>query len=540
MGLQLRQGPSRKVRITTAWMIVFAFVAQPLYGLVMTGTALAESTPTVQPSAPVLISPADNAKVKGTSVTQSWANGGLVDVDHYVYESYHNAGLSNLRWRGNIDGTSKTASNVADATYWWRVKAVDYAGNSSPWSEVRKLTIDNTKPTADLVFSDIGPGAKSFKVKFNESVNPTEAANPANYFLHNWPGEFSAESLTPHAVVNYDDATTTATITFTDTNWYVSAEQNWGVRNIHDLAGNEMATTSEYSTPLGAPGMTSTTLHENQNVVTWSWAAEDFATTNDEGASGASGVKDYAYQLLKGSAVVTDWTKTTNTTYGDTLSDGSYTFSVKAWDRAGNEGNMLSVSFTLDSAAPILTMDTPVLNEDGSYTIRVTTDDPTSPVSFYLDGILLTGATSSSDKTVWTITTDPLDSETTHIIRAESADASGNAAPVVSKQFTVPPVTTTLLGVNIVPPEIAQPVTSFATAFTQPLIQQPQPEDDDTSVLGTETKNAGTDIVPVSATPDGWKIFGIAWYWILLAVVALGGIAWWTVVAARRRVAQDV
>jgi hypothetical protein len=330
-------------------------------------------------------------------------------------------------------------------------------------------------------------------------------------------------------------------VTFINPDWYVSAEQKWGVRNVHDLAGNEIAETAEHSTPLGSPLFGALSINENQNVLTWGWTAFDPELTNSEGESGASGVKEYDYRLMLGSDTVVGWTTTTNNgAVTEVTEDGEYTFELKARDRAGNESGLVTISAHLDTTAPVLTMDAPVLNEDGSYTIRVTTNDPTSPVSFYLDGTLLTGAMSNSDKTVWTITTDPLDGETTHTIRAESSDVSGNAAPAVSKQFTVPPVTTTLLGVNIVPSEITQPVTSFATAFTQPLIQQAQPEDDDTGVLGTETKNAGTDIVPVSATPDGWKIFGIAWYWILLAVVILGSVAWWTVAAARRRVAQDI
>lgn len=487
---------------------------------------------TTGPLAPVLVSPADGAKVKGASVTQSWANGGSIDVDHYVYESYHDAALTNLRWREDINGTSKTATNVADATYWWRVKAVDHAGNSGAWSEVRKLTIDNTKPTATLDFSGTIPGATNFKVKFNEDVKKTDAENPANYFLHNWPGASSFESLAGHATVSYDEATTTATVTFTDPNWYVSGEQNWGVRNVHDIAGNQIVETSAYSSPINGPLMTSVTFNEDHNDVTWNWTADD-------GTSG-SGIKGYAYKLVKDSStVINDWTSTSNTSYFKHLDDGTYTFSVKSWDNAGNEGNTLNLSFTLDSTAPNLTMNTPVLNSDGSYTVHVTTDDPTHPVSFYLDGTLLTGATSNSDGTVWTVTTAPLNAETTHIIRAESSDGA-NAATPVSKQFTVPPVTTTTLGANIVPSAITQPTTNFAAVFAQPLTQQAQTEQTDTGVLGAETKKEGTDIVPVTATPQGWKIFGIAWYWILLTIVVLGSAAWWGIASARRRAAQDV
>ena len=55
-----------------------------------------------------------------------------------------------MRWRENFTSTSKTATNVADSAYWWRVKAVDHAGNESPWSELWKLTVDSTAPFVQI------------------------------------------------------------------------------------------------------------------------------------------------------------------------------------------------------------------------------------------------------------------------------------------------------------------------------------------------------------------------------------------------------
>lgn len=98
------------------------------------------------PDAPSLVSPADGAVVDGASVTQTWSHVDESNVDHYVYESYHDAGAISLRWHEEITASSKTANNVADATYWWRVKAVDEAGNESDWSDLWKLTIDSSDP----------------------------------------------------------------------------------------------------------------------------------------------------------------------------------------------------------------------------------------------------------------------------------------------------------------------------------------------------------------------------------------------------------
>lgn len=98
------------------------------------------------PIVPTLVSPSDGAVVNGTSITQSWM-GTSSDIDHYIYESYNDAAATSLRFSSSYTGTSKTATNVADAVYWWRVKAVDAAGNTSAWSPLWKITVDNTPPS---------------------------------------------------------------------------------------------------------------------------------------------------------------------------------------------------------------------------------------------------------------------------------------------------------------------------------------------------------------------------------------------------------
>lgn len=111
----------------------------------------------VNPDKPTLTFPDNGVVVKGASITQSWSDTSS-DVDHYIYESYNDAGATSHRWGGGVNGegvfpasqTSKTATNVGNATYWWRVKAVDHAGNVSDWSDLRMITVDNDAPVVTL------------------------------------------------------------------------------------------------------------------------------------------------------------------------------------------------------------------------------------------------------------------------------------------------------------------------------------------------------------------------------------------------------
>ena len=107
------------------------------------------------PSAPQLIEPVNEAVVDGDTLLSDWS-----DVDgahHYIYESYHNASATNLRWHAEYTDSEKTAHNVADATFWWRVKAVDEAGNESDWSELWKVTIDNSAEDEDIALNEFMP-----------------------------------------------------------------------------------------------------------------------------------------------------------------------------------------------------------------------------------------------------------------------------------------------------------------------------------------------------------------------------------------------
>lgn len=100
---------------------------------------------TTPPNKPTLIAPANNSIVQGASLTNSWSS--VDGAVKYIYESYHNSSATILRWHEEFATTSKTANNVADTVFWWRVKAVDAAGNESEWSDLWKVTVDNTAPT---------------------------------------------------------------------------------------------------------------------------------------------------------------------------------------------------------------------------------------------------------------------------------------------------------------------------------------------------------------------------------------------------------
>ncbi len=303
------------------------------------------------PVAPTLIAPLNNAVVQGAVLTNSWSS--VSDAAKYVYQSYNDASATSIRWTQELTTTSKTATNVADATFWWRVKAVDLAGNESAWSPLWKVTVDNTKPTVDLTFQTPGPSATSFNAVFNESVKEAEAENPANYFLHNWPGAGGTGNLSGHATIVYDDSTHTATVTFTTPGWYLSAEQEWGVENIHDLAGNMQSvnpykeTTTAMISP-EAPGVPVTSPNPTKSSSqVWTYTA-----AVDPGGVNASGIKGYWYKVTGDTTTAFAFVGNT-TSITTNLPEGSYTLHVKAEDNAGNVGPESTGSVLVDTSKPV-------------------------------------------------------------------------------------------------------------------------------------------------------------------------------------------
>lgn len=130
--------------------------------------------------APDLISPVDNAVVRGEYLLSDWSD--VSGATKYLYRSYNDAAATSLRYGNTYPVSQKDAYNVGDAEFWWRVKALDNSGNESPWSALWHVTIDNTAP--EKVFGltiwqngeEIGCGAtvyqRTITVDWEDSTDP--------------------------------------------------------------------------------------------------------------------------------------------------------------------------------------------------------------------------------------------------------------------------------------------------------------------------------------------------------------------------------
>jgi hypothetical protein len=100
-----------------------------------------------KPEASMLIAPSNGLVTRGYSIAHTWKDSSSTDVNHYVFERYDDAEATRKLSSEITFTTSISSTYTEDVTYWWRVKAVDRARNESDWSELRKVTLDNTAPT---------------------------------------------------------------------------------------------------------------------------------------------------------------------------------------------------------------------------------------------------------------------------------------------------------------------------------------------------------------------------------------------------------
>ncbi len=319
------------------------------------------------PATPTLLSPADGIHRRtSNSNFSSWSAVTDPSGVGYHYESAFDDQFTQLAYDSNNNGPLLTQTQIMnpgepEVTYFWRVQACDSLGNCSNWSAPRSIVIDNTAPTVNLVFPIPGPTATSFQAVFTEDVNQAEVSDPTNYFLNNWPGFGGSGNLGGHATISYDNTTHTATVTFTTPGWYVSPEQQWGVQNIHDLAGNLLAVNpfTAYSTPLVNPTDPGTPVSNpnptNGLTQNWTWAA-----STDINGSGVKGYWQRTYNVL--TSTDSGWTWIGNVSSTTTnLTQGQWQLQLQAEDNAGNKSNVVtSATLVIDTTLPTSVITSPV------------------------------------------------------------------------------------------------------------------------------------------------------------------------------------
>jgi hypothetical protein len=200
-----------------------------------------------------------------------------------------------------------------------------------------------------------GAATKSANVDFSMSMSSTNSADTLltpKIEIEPIGTAFTNTSNYSGSGVAYSGTPVTGTIAVTgladgNYHWQASASNSAGTGNWVSYGGNSESATDFTidTTPPGAPGtpMPTPSSPTNSTTQNWVWSAATDAV---------SGVANYVYRVLDSLSNVVASGTTTATNLITNLTQGVYTFFVKAVDNVGNQGSESQGSLTVDTTAP--------------------------------------------------------------------------------------------------------------------------------------------------------------------------------------------
>ena len=246
----------------------------------------------VAPDAPILVAPLDGA-VQNGGPTQAWSHTNPSDVAYYRYESYSDAGMTSPIYSTTTTNTQRTIGGTQNLILYWRVGAVDAAGNVA-WSDLWELTVDNTAPVLAIdtytvngneITPDLTTAETGLTYAWTQTAGPTSADISdltvlAPTFTVTEDGTYAFQ------IVATDEAGNTTTRSFSFT--YVAPEPTTTTSEGADTGGTPVTTPLVNTPPIVGPGFTAV------GVLGATDEATTDATNSDGAVEGASTVDTLA------------------------------------------------------------------------------------------------------------------------------------------------------------------------------------------------------------------------------------------------------
>jgi hypothetical protein len=444
-----------------------------------------------------------------TSIDWTDASDSSTPISYY-YESSHSAAVNSdgsfvtpVYQSGALSSSTIPTSGTPEGVYYWHVRAVDAAGNSTAWTTPWKITVDNTAPVVTITSQSNGDLLRG-SVTVSGTVTD---ANPDHYY-------FVVKDSQGHVVAGPG---TVNQATVSDWTWDTTGVAD-GTYTI-DLEARDAANNKDASSVTTV----SVTVDNASPVVTITPASGNYGFINTVNI-GANIDDAVSYRVLVNGSDVHDGTGA-YVPYALSVTDGTYTIQVEATDAAGNVGVSTLNTINIDDTAPALTV-TGYNGTSLTPTITGTTDNATDVVTVDGNSATVSSTVNGSGTYDWTYAY-PTQSVGTHTSTVVSADTYGNAAgePVVVTVNSAPATTVTPTGT--VTPNITNQGVLGATTTN-----------DGSTTGDTGVKGATDDKVAAAAVnsdANQGKIFGIAWFWWILILAAIAAIAWFIAAAVRRR-----
>jgi hypothetical protein len=436
-------------------------------------------------------------------------------------------------------GTYTDNFTQGQGTHFFVFSACDLLNHCSDYSSPFLITYDATKPTYNIANNSTHRTANLDVVVTEKNIDTIKLDGATVATTGSGPDyTVSVSGEGSHTILATDKAGNSAAITFTlDTTgptYSVSySPSGWTSGNVvATITTNESIETpsgwnkvsdTEYTKEYAANGSYTVTLQDKVGNTTTATVVIDnidrvfpvFNIANGSLLNTSSvqvAVTESNIATITVDGIIRAYTTAGAATYGVIVSgEGAHT--VVATDAAGNSS---TVTFTIDSKSPVVSIENVGRNTDGSYTITGTSDD-TTDVLVSIDGATPRNVTVVDGE--WSFTTDVL-APGDHTIDATSTDIAGNVGNAERFSFEAP----------------------GTQAFRAPVVAL-----GDEDVLGDENDADTANVVDTSkqevkgtsdVTDDGFSPLGLAWYWWLLILAGVAALLW-AIAAARRRAAAE-
>ena len=323
------------------------------------GSAVIDTTAPLTPGTPSTTTPTADSTPVWTWTASSDSGSGLASTP-YTIEWCTDSGFSGC---GSNTDTSTTNSythstELANGTWYVRVKAKDTVDNESGYSSNGTAVIDTTgpttpgTPTSTSLTTDTTP-----EWTWTASIDSGVGLATTPYTV-----EWCTDSGFSGCAANTD---TTSTNSFTHTTalaagtWYfrVKAEDTLGNESSYSSNGTFTIASSSTgdSTKPSKPGKPSTSTPTSDNTPKWKWnESTDNVALDDDEPYYVTWCKNSRFNNCSGNVDTAD---DNEYTHGDSLSDGTWYFKVRAKDSSGNYSNYSSSGkVVIDTTAPIITI----------------------------------------------------------------------------------------------------------------------------------------------------------------------------------------
>ncbi|MCB9506233.1 MAG: thrombospondin type 3 repeat-containing protein [Myxococcales bacterium] len=287
------------------------------------------------PLAPSASTPADGAAVPGTAATFTWGaatdrptSGGsgvcayLVTVDGVT----------------NSAGTARTytwPTTLTDGTHTWSVAARDCAGNVGAASAGRTIQVDGTRPTAPTFTAPAAGGwVRTSSVPFAWTASTDAGSGVCGYQLTVGTTGVTATGTT-YNMTGLAEGNQTAVLVAMDCAGNASTESrlSFGIDRTAPTGGAPSSPSGGICVANATPELQWTACGDARSGI----LSQTLVVGGTDDRSVAAG--------------------TTRATTARTLTDGTWTWSVRCDDRAGNSTTPSAVSFVVDTAAPTVDLD---------------------------------------------------------------------------------------------------------------------------------------------------------------------------------------